>query len=137
MAFRNLSLGMAAAAFVVLASCTSGLRPAPERPAAGWAVVMGNARYANGNPVRNAEVLVTACDQPIQGLAGTGRTDENGDYRVVAQMPAGAPGDAIVECRVVVARGLAQAIGVRVRFRSLMEEAEANPIVVDLRQGAR
>jgi hypothetical protein len=125
---------MLAGALVLAASCTSGLRPAIERPAAGFALVQGKARYANGNPVRNAEVLVTACDQPIQGLAGTGRTDGNGDYRVVAQMPAGSPGDAIVECRVVLARGLAQVIGVRVRFRSLMEEAEANPIVVDLRQ---
>lgn len=131
-----IAIAVIAAVVVVAAACTSGLRPAAERPASGWALVQGTARYASGAPVRDAEVLVTACDQPIQGLAGRGRTDANGSYSVLAQMPADSPGDAIVECRVVLARGLAQAIGVRVRFRTLKEDAEANPIIVDLRQQA-
>lgn len=56
-------------------------------PPAGYGVVAGTVRMANGTPVGNAEVLVSRCGGPVGGFFAVDLTDRDGHFRAAGILP--------------------------------------------------
>jgi hypothetical protein len=119
------------ASVVLFASCGSPFESWGER--AGFGRVQGTVEYADGRAVADAEILITRCGDPIGGLGGEGRTNDDGVYDVrVLLPPVGIyrmPEGLTVGCTVVVNRGAAEA-PVDVPFSRL--ERDVTPVTVDV-----
>lgn len=117
-----------------LAACRND-GAAPKAIVYGFGEVFGTVTYGDGRPLVGAEVLVSRCGWPINGLTGQGRTEADGGYRVTAYLAPyeKIPGDTLhVSCVVGVQRGFAQA-PVDVIFTKAGKELM--PVRVDLTEG--
>lgn len=79
---------MACVSLLILGCDGAGNHIVDDRgPPAGYGVVAGTVRMANGTPVGNAEVLVSRCGGPAGGFFAVDLTDRDGHFRAAGTLP--------------------------------------------------
>lgn len=136
MSIRRLEFGLLVGASLLTVGCEAPGAVIIDDwgPPAGYAVVTGTVRMANGTPVGNAEVSVSRCGSPIGGFLAMDLTDGNGHFRAVGQLPpsgalpAGIADTLRLNCSVFLDRTGVVRDSVVVSFGRTLESAPANVV---------
>jgi len=129
----HLSRAMPLAAFAI-AACNANRIVDDWGPPAGYARITGRVTSSTRTPIVGAEVLVSQCASPIDGLLGSTHTAADGTYHISGHLPPGiSPARAkavVVTCAVVVNRSQLPVASVDVRFA--VDSLTMPPQVLDL-----
>jgi hypothetical protein len=131
------ALLIAAPVAAIVAACGDGGAIVDDwGPPAGYALLTGAVRHADGAPAGGAEVTYTGCEPPLGGFLAAGTTDAAGRYRVVAALPPRGLFPPVAadtlrpRCDVHVGRGGTPVDSVRVRFGPTRADAPATALDV-------